>query len=120
MLHRAEIIAERLNQRNKLLFKEKHIGFRVIENVCQFLRSQTNIERKQDSTCFNYTVITFEQAMTIRAEKRNALSRLYAQRSQRACLPRGTVRELSIGESFIAAYNSRSPWKLLAGITQKS
>src|SRR5256884_7843799 len=55
--------------------QEEHARAGVIQDISKLLRSKPNVQRQQNGSRFDDTVISFEQAMAVGAQKGHAVAR---------------------------------------------
>src|SRR6187397_3147749 len=78
----------------------------MIDDVVKIACCQPHIERKQNRTCLQYTVIGFEKAMTVMAQVRHDVAFPYPQTGQSVGEPINTLAKLGIAEAPTLADNS--------------
>src|SRR3954452_132232 len=78
-----------------------------------------DVQRQQNASSLQNSVIRLQHSMTICAEKGNAMARVRARLNQRASEQGTATGELCVCETLIAEDDCRFAGKLLAAITQK-
>ena len=92
----------------------------IIQNECEFLRAQPDVERQQNAARFEYSIIRFQQTMTVGTEEGNSVAGLCAggdEYSRQSC---GALSQFLVGEALVAADDSDLVGKLFAGVTEES
>ncbi len=84
------------------------------------MRRQTNIQRQQHRARFQHSVIRFDQAMAIHAQKRNTIAGRNAQTLQPTSQTARSIRKLRIRKTFASANHSGFLRKLLFCVSQKT
>src|SRR5215469_796965 len=94
--------AKRFDDVKEALLIKQPPRARVIQHESQFLGSQTNIEGQQHGARLDHAVVGFEEAMTVGAEKRDAVAGLDSRLAQGAGQPAGALGELRVSEPFFS------------------
>ena len=112
--------AKRFDDVKEALLIKQQPRARIIQHESQFLGSQPNIEGQQHSARLDHAVVGFEEAMTVGAEKRDAVAGLDSRLSQGAGQPAGPLGELGVGEPFFSTDNGGALRILLLRVTKEA
>src|SRR5271156_1798866 len=115
-----EILAEGVDERKKLLFDEEDGGAGIVEDVAELASRETNVQGEQHGASFKDAVIGFEQAVTIGAEKSDAVTGLNASLAQGTGEMTSAIGELRVGVAVLDADDRRSGGILLLRVAKKA
>jgi hypothetical protein len=115
-LQRWNSLAKGIHKLNELFFQEEHFRRSIIQNVGQFIGRKSDVERQQNRTSLQHSVICFEKSVAIEAEKRHPIARLHTCISQGAGKAHRPLGELRIGVPERTANDSRFAGELSLGI----
>ena len=120
LLYRRNVIAKGFRHSKQLLLDEQSSDAGVVENVAQFAGREPDVQRKQYSAGFQYSVIRLQQAMTIATKERDALARLNASLTQSARQATGSLGQLRVRETIVIAHDRGAARILLRRVPQKT
>ena len=115
-----ELRPERFDQFEEMALHEEHARAGVIQDISKLLRSKPNVQRQQNGSRFDDTVISFEQAMAVGAQKGHAVARPNAGFTQGACKPAYARGKLRVGKPLFSTHHCGSLRILLLGVAEKA
>src|SRR5580658_7986693 len=74
-------LTERIDDREKILLEKKHLCAGVIQDKSELLRGEANIQREQDGTGVENTIVGFQQTMAVHTEEGDAIAGLHSSRA---------------------------------------